>query len=247
MRIAVCISGLLAGKHLQRNVEILRRKFPDADFYYATWSREANKFLENFPNDSCFIFDEPDMHYHPYSQEVLVPAEVKPHYENSMKLMIANGKIDKNKYEWLLHSTKQILIHAMLLEQIKKDYDIIVRTRFDTYVWENEQVNFDEFVKNCSDERTTQGFGIAYQNNHKTLYSNPEKKHSKYTYRVCDFMIIHQRDMIDSEQVYSLHKNKQLRGGEYGWYQLLSEPYSRNNKNWLGWMTKSDWLDKVIG
>jgi hypothetical protein len=247
MKLAVCVSGLVRGEYLKRNNEVLKLKFPNADFYYATWTRDEKKFRENFLNDSCFIFDEPDMHYHPYSKEVLVSAEVKPHYENSMKLMFSNGKINKDKYEWLLNSTKQILIHAMLLEQIKKDYDVIVRTRFDAYLWENEQADFSKFVENCFNERTTHGFGIlAHENNHKMLHANPEKKNSKFTYRVCDFLIIHQRNMIDSEKVFSLHKNKQLRGAEYGWYQLLSEPYARNNKNWLGWLTKSDWLNKEI-
>ena len=69
MKIAVCISGILKSAfNLQkRNVSVLKEKFPNADFYYATWQGiEEEKFYNIFPEEKCFAFPEPDIHYNPY-------------------------------------------------------------------------------------------------------------------------------------------------------------------------------------
>ena len=70
MRIAVCVSGAFNTGNpkgsLEKNNDVLRAKFPTADFYYATWDMYKSKFEKIFPNKKCEYFPEVQMHYHPY-------------------------------------------------------------------------------------------------------------------------------------------------------------------------------------
>ena len=213
----------------------MKAKFPKADFHYATWNRDATCFSQAFPNERCCVFDEPEMNYHPFSKEVVVPEDVRIHYNTTILRTISN----QVRRDWLLNSTKQILIHAMLLNEIKEQYDVIVRTRFDGYIWNSPKVNFDAFVEGCFTEDNVYGFmsGQAKQHLH-VLRTDIEKTESKFNYRVCDFLIIHQRHKINYDRVIDLHNSKQLRGAEYGWHQILSEPFLAKHKNFLGWVTK---------
>ena len=47
MKVAVCVSGAmtsqLPGRNLNRNLELLRANFPDADFYFSSWTGYADK------------------------------------------------------------------------------------------------------------------------------------------------------------------------------------------------------------
>ena len=40
-----------------------------------------------------------------------------------------------------------------------------------------------------------------------------------------DNMIMHRREHFDSDLVKTLHKEKNLAPAEFGWYQVMSEPY----------------------
>lgn len=257
MKVAVCTSGMLMSfgyrnpksnsfilpeNYLQRNYLLRKEKFPDADFYYATWSQNADAFFENFPNEKCFIFEEPEVHYHPFSEEVIVSPEVKFYYDKSIRSIYYSGRKKRTledvsyRYEWLRHACKQILIHAMLLDKIKTSYDVIVRTRYDVVIHDAKNVNFQPFIEDCFLENRTHGFSQGYNGTYHELISNSEIREPKLKYRLNDHLIIHPRYMIDYDKIMHLYNTKQLRGGEFGWHQLLSEPYSNNHKNWRGWV-----------
>ena len=70
----------------------------------------------------------------------------------------------------------------------------------------------------------------------KTLYESNYKKDVKMKKWLLDQLIIHPRKMINYDYIMKLHKDKKLRAAEYGWHQVLSEPYKDNHRNWHGWV-----------
>jgi hypothetical protein len=49
-------------------------------------------------------------------------------------------------------------------------------------------------------------------------------------------MIIHSADRFDTEMVYKLYKEKKLHAAEFGWYQVLSQPYGGIHRNHHGFV-----------
>tara|TARA_R110000851_G_scaffold123683_2_gene253575 strand:- start:774 stop:1520 length:747 start_codon:yes stop_codon:yes gene_type:complete len=230
MKVAVCISGIPNSSHnlQRRNVDVLKEKFPDADFYYATWKGYENEFYKYFPNDECLVFDEPIMHYHPYFD---ITDFTSKDWEETKSWVKRT-----NKTSWSSHHTKQILIHAMLVNSIDKKYDIIVRTRFDAFVWKAPDANFTQYIKDTKENYRANCFAVTRKSMFKNLYESDYIKDKKMKKWILDQLIIHPRNMIDYENIMTLHTEKSLRAAEYGWHQTLSEPYSDNHRNWHGWV-----------
>jgi len=232
MKIAVCISGILKSAfNLQkRNVSVLKEKFPGADFYYGTWQGiEEEKFYNIFPEEKCFVFSEPDIHYNPYT-------DIQDFSSQAWKKTV-NWSRGKNDV-WIRNSVKQILIHAMLLNQINKTYDVIIRTRFDAFALNVPIVDFNSFVVETYESKITNGFATRDMNkfDQLTKVTNDDWKH-----RIFDALIIHPRNAIDYENVMNLYHNNKLRAAEFGWAQVLSEP-KYDHVNWFGWVN----IDRVV-
>ena len=226
MKIAVCISGILKSAfNLQkRNVSVFKEKFPEADFYYATWKGvEEEKFYNIFPEEKCFAFLEPDVHYNPYTD---IQDFSSPAWEKTVAWSRRKNDV------WIRNSVKQILIHAMLLNQINKTYDVIIRTRFDAFLLNDPTVSFDSFVMETYKSKVTHGF--AARDMSKFLELN-ELKNTDWEHRILDQLIIHPDESINYDNVMNLYHEKQLRAAEFGWGQVISEP-EYNHKNWLGWI-----------
>lgn len=227
MKVAVCVSGLLSGDFIKRNNLVQKEKFANADFYYATWKRDESKFFKYFPSEECFFFDEPEMHYHPYFPEG---------WSSEHFLETRNWVTRTNRIEWSSHHTKQILIHAWLLNNIQKEYDIIVRTRFDAFIWRDKEANFIPFIEDSFDNNRANCFAVTQKPKFKDIYESDYIRTPKMRYWLLDQLIIHPRSIFDVDQVNMLHETKQLRAAEYGWHQVLSEPYGNNHRNWHGWV-----------
>lgn len=230
MRVAVCVSGVPESVHnLQtRNNKILKQKFPYADFYYATWKGREDTFYKNFPNEECNTFSEPVMHYHPYSD---ISDFTSSHWEETKGWIFKTGKID-----WSRHHTKQILIHAMLLNKISENYDIIIRTRFDAFVWKDPSADFTKFVVDSHENQRANCFAVTNKSMFKQLYESDYEKNPKMRKWILDQLIIHPRSFINYDSIMQLHHDKKLRAAEYGWHQIISEPYGDNHRNWHGWV-----------
>jgi hypothetical protein len=228
MKVAVCVSGLLSGNYINRNNRVLMEKFPTADFYYASWSTQKNKFTQHFPSKECFFFDEPVMHYHPYFIENCTA---------QYYLETKNWIVKQKKVDWSSHHTKQILIYAWLLDKIKeKNYDVIVRTRFDAFIWKDRVANFTPFVEDSFLNKRANGFAVTKKPSFKTLYESDYINTPKMKHWLLDQLIIHPTFMIDKTEIDSLHEAKQLKPAEHGWHQVLSEKYGNNHRNWHGWV-----------
>jgi len=233
MKVAVCISGICRSLNsltsVKRNNEVQKSKFPTADFYYATWNDYKDEFLKNFKEEKGVFFEQPQMHYHPYLDVVPPKGDLYEFFNETKGWIQQNRKVD-----WSLHHTKQILIHAFLLDSIPDDYDVIVRTRFDGFI--HHSAEFEPFIKDTFEKKRPNCFSATKKPFFDTFRELTSEYHPKMNYWMCDQLIIHRRDMFDTRRVMKLHEDRKLLPAEYGWYQVLSEPYGSNHKNFGCWV-----------
>lgn len=236
MKIAVCISGVCRGK-VKRNLDNMKRHFPDADYFYATWTGREGDCVKAGIKDFK-SYPEPKMNYHPIKDIDGPPAP---------KLMIQKKKCQTGEYngQWqskTQHHTKQILIHDMLLKDIPDDYDMIIRLRFDT--WLSGQVDFSEYLQKAYKKNIAVGFGTRTSRHRNVdllsevlkIYPNgrDDSVSQDWGWYIMDPMIFHKRELWDHNLVKELHENKQLAAAEFGWYQVLSEPYGDSHTSVYG-------------
>ena len=233
MKVAVCISGAFKSGHpkgcLIKNNKIRKLKFPEADFYYATWESYKSEFKKHFPEEHCEYFPEPNMHYHPYL-DIKKKDHISKYYQDIIIWMKKGGT---KRLKWSSHHTKQILIHTWLSDKIKNKYDVIIRTRFDGFI--SEKANFDQYIVDTYENNRANCFSATKQKLFDELNqfdSSPGKKQSQW---LCDQLIIHPAQSINREHVDQLHHNKKLHAAETGWYQVISMPYGSNHRDFDGW------------
>ena len=232
---AVCISGKVNSIRgqvgLSENLAKLRTKFPGADFFFATWKSERETFESSFPElvNSCLYVDEPVIEYHPY---LGIVGETSKFYKEEIE---KTRRSSKDKIQWKSHHTKQILIHSLLLDACvdAAKYDVVVRARFDSYV--TNRADFTPFIEETRNSGKVNGFGITRWNDrtkcrmmYHTESNDLNNSHSVYLLDQC---IIHQRSRIDTDRVWELHRAKRLLAAEFGWCQILSEPWGRIHTN----------------
>jgi hypothetical protein len=243
LKVAVCVSGLIEGNYVKRNNVVLKEKFPYADFYYATWKTEEKNFKTFLPDDECFFFDEPEINYHPYATDW--KQWKNPHILNYQKWAFADENLNISS-----RSTKQILIHALLFDKIKKKYDVIIRTRFDAFALKDDLVNFNHFVNETFEKNIVCGFSSSIRSIseldklRELEVKNKNKRILQYS--VGDILIIHPSSAIDVKTVMKLHETKQLRGAELGWWQILCDKSNYEHKVFAGWIGPDKHLNKVF-
>jgi hypothetical protein len=234
MKVAVCVSGAFRTGNpkgsLVRNNEIQKIKFPDADFYYATWEGYKDEFEKVFPNEKCEYFPEPTMHYHPY-KDIDKKDHVSERYEATENWMKKGGE---KRLEWSSHHTKQILIHAWLTNKIKDDYDIIIRTRFDVFISKN--ADFTEYLEDTYTNNTINCFGATKHKKFDSINEFDSSYGARHYQWLVDQLIIHTPDALSIDNVDLLHKQKMLHAAETGWYQVLSMSSKSNHRNHDGWV-----------
>ncbi len=247
MKVAVCIFGLCRGNVLEC-IESHKFHF-SCDYFYGTWSGSkltpkqqlAQKNITDIlPDVSYITAPDPDMHYHPAIDIVtknLRPAVrqiIEPMYKQIAKNLTAMKKQGKlGRYNRYYNHTKQLLGHAYMLSQIPPEYDMIIRSRFDTRLSVN--VNFEPFLEQSYNEHRAIGFGDTL-GSHSRTFDFHQLKINELPPKcyLNDFLIFHPRDMLNVKSVQKLHESKELLPGERGWYQLLSYPHSDNHLNVLG-------------
>lgn len=234
MKIAICVSGAFhsRGDLLESN-KAMKNKFPDADFYYATWTSYKDKFEMLMPNTPCVYFEEPVVDYHPYLDIAL---DERFHgndiYEKEVEYC-------KDKYVTRAYnSTKQILIHHWLADLIKDKYDIIIRTRFDVTISTRAVFKWD--ILDTLNNQRANGFASYGGDLDSISMCNigyEDDFHRRYLH---DMLIIHPASFVNVDLANTLHANKKLQGGELGWYQTLGKPHGSNQRSHLGWVDRVD-------
>jgi hypothetical protein len=230
MKIAVCISGACKGTDIVANNQKLKAKFPNADFYYATWNSYKDTFEKHFPQEKCLFFEEYKMTYDPYI-DIPVEERVSPWLQMYIDMII-----QYNLGERLSHGTKQIMIHHWLADTIKDKYDIIIRTRFDLLL--SDIADFTPYVEDTFQQQRANGFA-GYEFKIDELFGRDLESTDFYYNRwLCDMLIIHPSVAIDLPFVTQLHERKLLHAGEFGWYQTLSRPFGSKHRCYEGWVQK---------
>lgn len=237
MKIAVCISGICRGD-VSRNINALKNRFPTADFFYGTW-KGREEGMANIPGKpKFFTFDEPEMHYHPLTDQE--PDFIK-NYGPKINSQYKQFRLKPKMIERTKHHTKQILAHAYMLQEIDPSYDMIVRARFDT--WVTPQVNFNPCLIDSYEMKRSIGFGVR-GSRHRDINKlkdvpkvYPDENYTgsqDWGWYLMDPLIMHRRDTFDIDYALQLHRDKKLLPAEWGWYQVLSEPFGDNHRSIYG-------------
>jgi len=221
MKIALCISGLCDNDESEKFVERHKSIFPH-DTFTAAWDRD------DLTMDVDYLFDEPTIDYHPVTDVIqLETTHTKLRNRGVRKEIVGEKWMDITR-----HWTKQILIHDYLLKRIPSDYDMIIRTRFDTII--SKEINFVEFIESSYYENYAIGFNTRYEKvwlKHNELLEFVPHFNVGH---VNDALILHPRNLWNSQLVETLHNSKELQAAETGWWQILSEPYGDNHQNFHG-------------
>ena len=232
MRVAVLVSGAFRtkakGGDLVNSHNVLTEKFPDADFYYATWSSYKDDFENLFPNESCLFIDELEPAYHPYfdMDPENYPCE---QYKLLMKRRFRNDA----DVEWSRHHCKQIIIHAELLNSLPKEYDecdfLYVEVPYDLYI--DPEADFSPYVEDTFENNRVNCF--AYRNSKNMSEATRTSSSNKFEFP--DVLIIHPGDALQYDNVMELYDNQKLLAAEYGWAQVLSKDSGYNQRSFAGY------------
>jgi len=231
MKVAVCISGLprsgVQGRDLRINHALLKRNFPTADFYFASWQGQEHVVEKYFPDERVVFFSEPAMLYHPFVDTPSNIIDTSKYHKT-----VRQAKENTTFYNTSYHQNKQIIAHALLVKQLPKTYDVIVRSRFDTVTF--SEANFDTYIQNSYDNQQAIGFATLRQDWNEFDRPHEIATKSEYHYRfLFDQLIIHSANIFDPEYVVNLHQEKILLPAEFGWWQVLSK--DDNHRNISGW------------
>ena len=223
MKPVICISGVARG-NIKRNIRHLRKAFPDIPMFFSSWEETKNGMSEEFKSS---YYPEPHIHYNPWCE--CVTDNPHPKYHAYKKDFInKTGMANQAK---LMNATKQLIAHAYQVADLPEEYDMIIRTRWDTIV--SEHLNFSAYLNQSYNDKQAIGFAIRGGRHIKLdkfkdiehVYITPETDQTwsrDWSYWLNDNLIFHRRDMYDCDLVHKLHKEKRLWPAEYGWYQVLS-------------------------
>lgn len=186
---------------------LLKDAFPNADFFYPVWREDWNsrrEIVESF-GGTVEVIDEYEIDYHPYNDN---PDAVDT--ENYKKKLV-----NPNVYRHT-HQTLQILNHNRMMRKYLQDYDVIIRTRYDSII-SPVQV-FDDAIDMVMSANAV----ISYQDSGDHFFTANSFIVSKQAKMVSDGgLIFHSPKVWDCDLVTHLDKRKKLLAAEFGWYQVL--------------------------
>ena len=194
--------------------------------FFHTWNDNVTEVPIEY-HDRLVYCKEPEVDYHPVS-------DASKNGYNSKHGKWELYTVKRLLYNKMQNANKQILAYADLLSKLPDDFDILLRMRWDILI--SNQVNFKPYLEK------------AYEEGPVGFMTRPERKHdihqlielSKeddnplsgrafimddwYGY-LPDSLIIHRKEHFDIDLVKKLHSEKKLAAAEWGWYQVMREPY----------------------
>jgi len=232
MKVAVCVGGLVYPDS-DVLMDQLQSRFPDYDFFFGVWRGRENDLTDKL---GAWSFDEHEPMYHPFF-DVDIPGM-------SSEIAVIRQKMKDNPEMPMIdkawHQTKQILLHSHMLDLLPPEYDMIVRARYDIKLIDDNSIDFDGLIAR------------SYENNHAIGLANclawfPNKakrppkmfnpkgtsSHRLWEQYLMDLIVIHPRRLFDKELMLSLHGEQKLLAGEFGWHQVLSQPYGDTHQNYM--------------
>ena len=182
--------------------------------FFHTWSSGVGKVPIEYHNRLEYC-KEPVVDYHPIS-------DIEWTGKHGKWDKYLQGRLLYNKTQ---HQNKQILAYADLLSKIPDDFDVLIRMRWDILV--SKKVNFKPYLEKAYEEGPV-GFMVRGNRGHPldNLLDVPKDDIMDDWYGYLpDSLIMHKREHFDIDLVKKLHKEKNLAPAEWGWYQIMSEPF----------------------
>lgn len=238
MKIGVFVSSQIRGevKKIRRNLNLLKDAFPTGELILGIWDyQEEQAHIYSDLVKEILIIKEPVIHYDPYIDNPNALAN----WQYQKKLKSPN---ERHK-----HQTKQILAHNELMNRYGKEYDIIIRARWETVV--GFTINFLQYVKEALDDDRVIAISTR-MDYHREILSIGEFSSSEYLYMhhrnsetgkaylaqadnkmlLDNGILIHKSQDWSVDLVNELHSTKKLLAAEFGWYQVLIG--NTQNKKW---------------
>lgn len=229
MKVAVLYSGImtLERQAVLDNIARARYCFPDADFFFSTWKGYLDHGIK-----MDHYFDEPPFKYYPKFKFVRTQIQYIRGRRNAGKDISEEDIETLQRFIRERHEHKknnnQHIAHALMMQEYGKNYDIIVRLRYDAFIDLELKKELPRIFKNVMIRSEAKaGFGS------RALRVDVEKPDALgYKIEVYsgdtfvdifpfDHMIIHKSDIIDPDYVWELYNSCKLEFGEAGWAQIL--------------------------
>ena len=217
MNTAILITGQYRPQ--VKNAEKLIKNIVDifkCEIFFHTWNDNVTKTPIEYHNRLVYC-KEPEIDYHPISDIKWVGKHGKWKEYTEKKLL----------YNKTQNANKQIIAYADLLNKIPDHIDMCIRTRWDMNV--SNEVDFKPWIERAQEGPV--GFMTRGSRGHNIDRLVPLTEEAKlnevddwYGY-LPDSLIIHKKEHFDSNLVNKLHADKNLAPAEWGFYQVMSEPY----------------------
>lgn len=216
-KIAILISGLYRPKIKQpitKLIDNLNTLFPNSELFFHTWEDKKTE-IPDYLQDRLYVCPEPIMDYHPIT-------DTSGHKHGKYKAYKEKGFF----HDKFAHGNKQIIGYADLYEKVEKGFNRFIRCRWDTEL--DMAFDFQPYLDSIYDGPI--GFMIRPNRGHslgqgRTWSIDKENKMDDWYGYLPDHLILHHRRHFDPHLVKELHENKKLTCAEWGWYQVMSEPY----------------------
>lgn len=248
MRVAVCINGLYRDyvqpnpEQLLRSMKLAFGRFATLDFFYHTWD-DKRWTVPLQHHDRLYSCPEPELDYHPIADNDNITCKHGKLIDYKRNILFQEYSILKQK---TAHASKQILGYADLISKVPQDYDMYIRARWDTGV--STLVDFTPWTK------------VALEDGPVGFMTRPNRGHSLDDFRLLskdvtssihdgirhnrifptyddwyhympDILVFHAPGAFDPGKAKLLHEEKKLLPAEWGWWQVMSEPYGGSIHN----------------
>ena len=185
LRIAVCFSGQLRGSY-KKNIEKIKSILPDyCDYYFTTWDDQPKEdFIQK-------VHKAPVQKYNAAHPEALASIQLLKKFRNGElgheTFQRYQHMSDRRFQEHMILSIKnmrkkgrtnfQHVAHAMLINDLVdlKKYDIIVRLRYDVFMYNDLSVQFETFCQQVYDYSVPYGFHCFNETETVDGFVNPVK------------------------------------------------------------------------
>lgn len=245
-KIAVVYSGLIQDQYpYLQNIKSVLKTFPKADYFFSTWDLPENKKYDFIK----YFYPEPEFKFNPYNWHMRQTIR-------ALKLQVTNNEIlDPEQVETFRRgrnvgskALNQFYGHIHIFEDAMKvkDYDLIIRVRYDTFiddkainnirtlanvVYKNDKPVGVEWFKSVYIP-TSDGGGYY---NKMNVGWNP-MANLPITDGLHDWLIIHRPHHLNVDKFHESIKRRDFRYGEQGWHDLLIRPNNFENNEQTSWL-----------
>lgn len=204
MKIAILYSGLYrVYSNWQQNHQ---DNLPAGDVYYSTWESERKKV----EIDDMIYFKDPKKTYNCYAVQ-----EFGDKYGHHLKTK--TGEKSRHYTGYFQH-----LAHWNVLQSLNKQYDVIIRMRYDTVLGPHKDSLY-QLCELCYQSGNPIGIGNSNSKDdyNKTIHEMPHTVFNSSNDYLLDFMTIHKQNNV--ENVEHLVKEEKMWPTNAGWWQMLGK------------------------